>query len=919
MKKLVLSALVLLSSLGSTQAANLYASNLGSGITQRNGTTAIASGTVRFGVFPAAFNVAANSSDIAALEAAFVEVYSFTGNLDAQSTNGFFQVNHTYNEAGTYGTLPYDASVGSTSDAAGDIAGSKVYLWVYNGASAAASTEQAIYVTDQTWVDADEVVADTFFTPDAGALGLVAVIGQIGNGSDIGAGAASNRTGGELVSVVISRIPATPSVEPGTVVTFSSAIVGGLGLEYQWRKDGAAINGETGATLVLNPAALQDTGSYDLVVTSGSDMITSNAVSITVEGALPPAPQIVVQPLPQIVAVGSSIDLSVDAIGAGTLRYQWKKGANVAGATTPDISIPNATLKSAGTYTVQISNTPGAGTGTVTSEKVEVVVVDTTPSTIAVATGGTAKLAIAAAGKGITYQWFKDEAPIAGATGKTLSVKVTDATFAGEYVAVVTGPGGSLAGGVQNVVLISEAPVFTGGSTISLPNGVVGSDYRAEVYPLMDQSASKTPLSFKATKLPSGVKIDAKTGVISGRPTKAGTYSATITAVTSKDLGGTVVATANITIAEFPSGLAGTYVASVALDEVVGAGLGGRLDFTITTKGALSGKLLLGGDKVLPFKGSVTIPLVGNPVLDIDIVRKTSYLPLNLSAEINVTTGLLVDAELSQEGGSADLQGWKNMASGAAFAGVTNFGLQIPAELEGDPTIPQGVSYGAINVKAPAGTLTIVGSTADGQKITGSTFVGPEGQVVLHNAYYIPFKGTLTGVLDLNRGATPSLDTITGEVTWTRPANTTPKSRLYQAGFGPLELTPVGGRHEDTGVILGVAAGTAAELVFEEAGISETNNPSVDLVLEAKNKFTIAVNPENTKLKLVSKTGAFSGTIVQPTKRTAKFQGLAIRTSPTTVDGLGYFLLPQAPVGSEAANATPILSGYTELSANPAQ
>ncbi|MEN3943353.1 immunoglobulin domain-containing protein [Prosthecobacter sp. SYSU 5D2] len=914
MKKFVLSALLLLSSLGSTQAANLFASNLGTGITLRDSVTPLSSGTVRFGVFPAGFDVAANANDIAALDEAFITVYSFTGNLNAQSVNGFFETAHEYDTSATYGGLPYDSSAGSTAEVAGDIAGSEVYVWVYNGVSPVASSEQAIFVTDQTWVDADDFVADTFVSIDAGALGRTAIAGQLSTGADIGAGAASNRAGGVLLSVTIARNPGDVSVLPGTAVTFTSNVIGGLGLEFEWFKNGASIEGETDSTLVIDSAVIDDTADYSVAVTSGATTVESNVLNLTVSETPPSgAPTIVQQPAPQIVAVGDSLDLSVGAVGPGTLRYQWKKGANVAGATTPSISIPNVTLKSAGAYSVQISNTPGAGTGTVTSAKAEVAVVDTTDRIIAVAVGGTAKLAVAASGKSLTYQWFKDGVSVSGATKKALSVKVTDATLAGEYVCVVTAPGGSLESGVQNVVLISEAPVFTGGSSITLPAGVVGGDYSVEIYPLMDQTPAKTPLSFKATKLPAGVKIDTKTGVISGRPTKAGTYSATITAVTSKDLGGSVVTTASITISDFPSGLAGTYVASVESDEVVGAGLGGRIDFTITTKGALSGKLLLGGDKVVPFKGSLVIPSGGgNPVLDIDIIRKTSYLPLNFYTEFNTTTGLLEGAELSQEGGSADVQGWKNTNVGATYAGLTTFGLQIPVDLEGNVNVPQGVSYGTITVKAPAGTLKIVGNTADGQKITGATFVGPDGQVVIHNALYIPFKGSLSGVLDLNRGATAAEDTITGDdVFWTRPAATTPKSKMYQAGFGPIALTPVGGRYVNTtGVYLDVAAGTTAELVFEEAGINpEANDPSVELTLDAKNKFTIAANPENTKLKLVSKTGAFSGNIVQPTNRKAKFQGVAVRTSPTTVDGLGYFTIPQVDDTT--------LSGYVGLSVLP--
>ena len=60
MKKLALSALMMLSLLGSSQAANLYSSNLGNGLTLLGGTSPVTQGTIRFGVFPTGFDFNAN-------------------------------------------------------------------------------------------------------------------------------------------------------------------------------------------------------------------------------------------------------------------------------------------------------------------------------------------------------------------------------------------------------------------------------------------------------------------------------------------------------------------------------------------------------------------------------------------------------------------------------------------------------------------------------------------------------------------------------------------------------------------------------------------------------------------------------------------------------------------------------------------
>jgi hypothetical protein len=56
----------------------------------------------------------------------------------------------------------------------------------------------------------------------------------------------------------------------------------GVGLGFQWRKNGANITGATGATLTLNNAGATDAASYDCVVTNGCGATASNAATLTV-------------------------------------------------------------------------------------------------------------------------------------------------------------------------------------------------------------------------------------------------------------------------------------------------------------------------------------------------------------------------------------------------------------------------------------------------------------------------------------------------------------------------------------------------------------------------------------------------------------------------------------------------------------
>ncbi len=76
------------------------------------------------------------------------------------------------------------------------------------------------------------------------------------------------------------------------------------------------------------------------------------------------APTISTHPRSQTVIQSASASFSVQAIGAGTLQYQWQRNNNdIAGATSPTYTIQNAQGSNAGSYRVRVSN----NLGTVTS------------------------------------------------------------------------------------------------------------------------------------------------------------------------------------------------------------------------------------------------------------------------------------------------------------------------------------------------------------------------------------------------------------------------------------------------------------------------------------------------------------------------------------------------------------------------
>ncbi len=119
----------------------------------------------------------------------------------------------------------------------------------------------------------------------------------------------------------------------------------GLGLSYQWRKDGVNISGATSASYTATAA-----GIYSVVVTNMAGSVTSsNAVVMT-------PPVITVQPSSGVL-LNDSASLSVSATGLG-LSYQWRKdGVNISGATSASYI-----ATAAGIYSVVVTNMAGSVT-----------------------------------------------------------------------------------------------------------------------------------------------------------------------------------------------------------------------------------------------------------------------------------------------------------------------------------------------------------------------------------------------------------------------------------------------------------------------------------------------------------------------------------------------------------------------------
>lgn len=272
------------------------------------------------------------------------------------------------------------------------------------------------------------------------------------------------------------------------------------------------------------------------------------------------------------------------------------------------------------------------------------------------------------------------------------------------------------------------------------------------------------------------------------------------------------------------------------------------------------------------------------------------------------------------------------------FVGLYNFGLELPDPLPTGNPVPLGNGFGSFTI-ATSGALSLTGKTADGQTLTGSTFVGPNGEVAVYRVLYATTqKGSMVGSLDIDPGTAADFsdNTLDGTVSWMRPADTAASARTYKAGFSAFDLTAAGGRYvapASPNLILGMTAPGNARLIFAEGGLDVRNNPfptppapNVLVAVDATNKLTVAGGTTTTMVNSanIAKLGKFNGsfTLTDDNPRTiapvtplvvtrkATFEGLIIKDG-ATYRGYGFFILDQLPGNSPLTTTTtsPKLSG----------
>lgn len=251
------------------------------------------------------------------------------------------------------------------------------------------------------------------------------------------------------------------SGDAGVAVSLSSSETG---VSYQLKNGaadvGAAISGTGSAISFGNQTAA---GTYTVVATNtltGCTTTMSGNAVVTIN----PLTVITVNPTPLAICTGAAASFSVNATGAGTLTYQWRKNlVDISGATGSTYSIPATVAGDAASYDVVVTGSCGSATSAAAILSLNIATAITVnPAPLTICEGAIASFSVTATGTGtLTYQWRKNTVNISGATGSTYSIPVAVAGDAGNYDVVVTGTCGT-ATSTTVVLSVTAIPSITG-------------------------------------------------------------------------------------------------------------------------------------------------------------------------------------------------------------------------------------------------------------------------------------------------------------------------------------------------------------------------------------------------------------------------------------------------------------------------
>ncbi|MDW8412838.1 MAG: putative Ig domain-containing protein [Acidobacteriota bacterium] len=365
-------------------------------------------------------------------------------------------------------------------------------------------------------------------------------------------------SGGQIYTITIScptitLSPATlPNGSVGTPYSQTISAVGGtapytFGVTVGALPAGLTLNSATGV-LSGTPTVPPGTYTFTVTATDANGCTGTQTYTVTIS-----CPTITLSPgvLPNGV-VGFAYSQTITAAGGATpYTFSVSAGALPPGliltTSGPNTATISGSPTSVGTYTFTVTATDNNGCTGSQSYTVTITTCPTitlSPLTLPSGTVGTSYSQTITASGGVAPHTFSAAGTLP--TGLTLStggVLSGTPTAAGSYTFTVTATDANGCTGSQTYTVTISCPTITL-SPATLPNGFIGVSYSQTI----TASGGTAPYMFSvsAGTLPTGLTLNSGTGVISGTPTAAGTYTFTVTATDANGCSGGQIYTITI-------------------------------------------------------------------------------------------------------------------------------------------------------------------------------------------------------------------------------------------------------------------------------------------------------------------------------------------------------------------------------------
>ncbi|MCB1227361.1 MAG: proprotein convertase P-domain-containing protein, partial [Verrucomicrobiales bacterium] len=678
----------------------------------------------------------------------------------------------------------------------------------------------------------------------------------------------------------------------------------------------------------------KSSGTWTFIVADRDALVsgTLNTVTVRIHGVPIEAPTLTTEPVNQFLVEGSSSSLVAEATGIRDIEYLWRRGTTqVKRSTSNEYAMAPVKLTHAGVYSVTALNMGGSDR----SENFSVGVVRVQNVPVVVNVGRDLILdAIASAGVPLTYQWYKDGAPLVddlrvkGSQTKRLIVRATVPDDSAVYHCIVSDGSASLSAG-DRTVSIREKPIMD-------PAVLDGTIVAGNPYHLF--TAVNEVTSFVATGVPSGMTFNRRTGELAGKPRVPGSYTIKVYAV--NPAGRSEVAVYTLEVAALPQEIQGVFQGLIEREDGLTKSHGGRIQLTVSRTGSYSGFVYLGAER-RSIRGYLDATPDGSPpTLDFRIYRGRTLPPyfvhLSFDASMEKATGEVNDGDTLTAAIEATRYAWHSRLNPAtSLAGKYTAQASLPLASIGDAGVPQGVTALTLTAST-AGTVRYSGRMGDLTAVSGSCYLDKNGKFSPFNRLY-GNRGSVLGWLQIvaDPGSEFADNSVSGSLDWNRllqPAT----SRQYPLGFVPQILTASGSKFvpPPTGQIVLNLPDPATVPDGKNAGITffggnvESASLAGDLMdvpfsVALTHRTTFGVdnrigNPALIRLTISRTTGALTGTftLVDPNplyptktiKRVVTYRGLLVGDQ-----GVGAFGLLQLPdpgaVPAQRWPYTPLLHG----------